>query len=70
MKIASHYKLLKQSGCYESTHINDAKYFTEINAAFESIGFSEAEIGRIWLLVSCILKLGNVGFDDSSHLID
>lgn len=70
MKNASHYELLKQSGCYESTNINDAKYYSEINSAFESIGFSEAEIDKIWLLVGCILKLGNVDFDDSSHLIN
>lgn len=70
MKSASHYELLKQSGCYESTHINDGRYYTEINDAFSSIGFTDTEIDRIWVLVGCILKLGNVNFDDCNHLVD
>lgn len=67
---ASDYELLKQSNCYESTHIDDRKYFEEINSAFVSIGFSEEEIDRIWYLVGCILNLGNIHFDERDHLID
>jgi myosin heavy subunit len=70
MRNASDYELLKQSNCYESTHINDGRYFEEINSAFASIGFDPKEIDRIWILVGSILMLGNINFDETNHLID
>ena len=70
MKPASHYAYLRQSGCYESQHVRDLDYFGDVNAAFTAMGFSSSAIERIWGLVGCVLKLGNVEFDDSLRASD
>ena len=36
----------------------------------ESIGFTNEEISKIFKLLAAILELGNISFDDSSHLIN
>ena len=51
----------------EINNINDAEYFTEINASMDQIGFSKKEKDKIWQLLISILQLGNLEFDDKNH---
>ncbi len=67
---AQEYQLLKQSHCYNSTHIDDSQYYDQINKSFLQIGFEERSITKIWDILASILELGNIDFDETSHLID
>lgn len=35
-----HYNILRQSHCYNSTHVDDAQYYSQINKAMAEIGFA------------------------------
>ena len=53
--------------CYEIDHniLDDGKNFAETQEALKIIGMGESQ-ELIWRIISCILKLGNLEFDDST----
>jgi myosin heavy subunit len=62
--------LLRQSGCYSSTHIDDSRYFDQINDAFTEIGFKQEDVDRVWMVLAAILELSNVDFDEAAHVVN
>lgn len=61
------YNYLSRSKTYDAAGIDDKKYFQEIQESMKNIGFTDKEQTRMWELLSSILELGNVEFDDTVH---
>lgn len=67
LKKPQEYKYLERSKCFEAAGLNDREFFKEIKSSMTNIGFSDKEQNKIWELLSSILELGNLEFDDSAH---
>ncbi|KAL4510085.1 hypothetical protein ABPG72_010278 [Tetrahymena utriculariae] len=57
---------LKVSNCYEVSTINDNALFKEVVEAFHTMGINQEEQDTIFRIISSILLLGNVQFDQST----
>ena len=60
------FEYLKKSKCYEVKNINDLELYHEVKASFSTMKFSEGEERAVWSMVSAVLNLGNIDFDDAS----
>lgn len=56
------YFYLKQGGATKVKTINDADDFKTVKSAMKVIGFSDAEISNLFMLVASVAQLGNVNF--------
>jgi myosin-1 len=61
-----YYYYLFRSNCYEADGINDAQDFKETVEGMQQIGFSQEEINETFRLVSAILWLGNITFQEDA----
>ena len=57
---------LKNSGCCRIENVNDAENFGLVCDAMTDIGITEEEQMGFWKVLSCILWLGNVEFEEVS----
>jgi myosin heavy subunit len=60
------FEYLKKSKCYEVKNIKDEELYHEVKASFSTMKFAESEEKAIWSIVSAVLNLGNLDFDDAS----
>ncbi|KAL9967896.1 hypothetical protein ACROYT_G026203 [Oculina patagonica] len=60
----STYNYLNHSGCTKVDTIDDKKDFLIVERAMDIVGFSQEEKQSIYTLLSAILNLGNVTFDE------
>jgi myosin heavy subunit len=60
------FEYLKKSKCYEVKNIKDEELYHEVKASFSTMKFAETEEKAVWSIVSAVLNLGNVDFDDAS----
>ena len=61
------YEYLNKSECFEVETINDKVLFDIVQESFQTMKFSINEIDAIYQILSAILNLGNIEFDDSNY---
>ena len=65
------YNYLNNSTIYYRTdNVNDRDTYDELLESFEKLNFEKSSIDNIFRIISFILNLGNIQFDNSSHFID
>ena len=57
---------MKKCECFDVKTINDLALFNDVQTSFNKMGFTPEEQNTIWRIVSGILFLGNVNFDDKN----
>lgn len=60
----STYNYLASSGCYKLVGMDDAGDFNDVKNAMKVLGFSEVDMLSTWKILSAILNLGNIMFDE------
>ncbi|KRW98093.1 Regulator of chromosome condensation 1/beta-lactamase-inhibitor protein II [Pseudocohnilembus persalinus] len=60
------YNYLKQSNTYTVKTIDDESLYKEVIESFNVLGFSQIEIESIFKIISAILFIGNLDFDDTT----
>ena len=61
---ADSFEYLRKSQCYSVAKINDKELFQEVIASFNKTGFKNTEIKGILKILSAILHMGNLSFDN------
>jgi myosin heavy subunit len=60
------FEYLKKSKCFEVKNIKDLDLYHEVKASFSTMNFSPNEEKAVWSIVSVVLNLGNLEFDEST----
>lgn len=61
---AQDYRLLSESGCYDIANVNDKANYDEMSSAMTSLGISAADKQSLFGILSALLRLGNIVFQD------
>ena len=61
------FKILRSSGLYETSKINDREFYNDVVKAFEMLGFTREEEDAIWRILSIVLHMGNFEVDSSNY---
>lgn len=64
-KKVANFKYLSVSGCEEVKTVDDAALFIEVSESFKTMHFMKEDVDAIWRIVTGVMMLGNVDFDDA-----
>ena len=62
------FNYLSASGVYQTPKLDDKEIYDEVIEAFKQLEFSDVEQDAIWRMLSAILHLGNIEFDESYYV--